>query len=67
MHRDPRSVTGDRLVHRVIDDFREQVMQRFLVRAADVHAGPPADRLEPLEHLDIGSRIVFGGVDFGFA
>jgi hypothetical protein len=29
------------------------MMQRALVRAADIHAGPAADRLQPLENLDI--------------
>jgi hypothetical protein len=33
------------------------MMQRLLVGAADVHAGTAADRLKPLQHLD-----VLGGV-----
>jgi hypothetical protein len=45
---------GQRLVHRVVDDFGEQMMQRLFVGAADIHAGPATDRLKPLEHLDIG-------------
>ena len=32
-------------------------MQRLLVGAADVHAGAPAHRLEPLQHLDIARGI----------
>ena len=31
--------------------------RRLLVGAADIHAGPPAHRLEPLEHLDVGGGI----------
>ena len=51
-HVDPGGMAGDRFVHRVVDDFGEQMMQRCLVGAPDIHAGTPADRLQPLEHLD---------------
>ncbi len=61
LHLDEGRVAGQRLVHRVVDHFGEQVMQRLLVGAADIHAGPAAHRLEPLQHLD-----VLGGVA-GFA
>ena len=50
---DEAGVTGQRLVHRVVDDFGEQMMQRLLVGAADIHAGPAAHRLEAFQHLDI--------------
>jgi len=50
---DPVGVAGERFVHRIVDHLGEQVMQRFLVGAADIHAGAAADRLEPLQHLDI--------------
>ena len=50
---DPVSVAGQRLVHGVVDHFREEVMQRLLVGAADIHAGPAAHRLEPFQHLDV--------------
>jgi len=50
-------VSRQRFVHRIVDDLREQVMQRLLVGAADVHAGPPAYRLEAFEHLDIPGGI----------
>ena len=58
---DPVGVAGQRLVHGVVDDLGEQVMQRLLVGAADIHAGAAAHRLEPLQNLD-----VLGGVA-GFA
>ena len=29
-------VLGDRLVHRIVDDFREEMVERRLVGAADV-------------------------------
>ena len=50
---DPGGVAGQRLVHGVVDHFREQMMQRLLVGAADIHAGAAAHRLEPLQHLDM--------------
>jgi len=50
-------MAGERLVHGVVDHLGEQVMQRLLVGAADVHARPSAHRLKPLQHLD-----VLGGV-----
>ena len=46
-------VAGERLVHRVVDHLGEEMMQRLLVGAADIHAGPAAHRLEPLQHLDV--------------
>ena len=54
---DPVGVAGERLVHRVVDHLGEQVMQRLLVGAADIHAGPAAHRLEPLQHLDVARRV----------
>jgi hypothetical protein len=41
------------LVHGIVDHFGEQVMQRLLVGAADVHAGPPAHRLQAFQYLDV--------------
>ena len=58
---DPVGVAGQRLVHGVVDDFGEQMMQRLLVGAADIHAGAAAHRLEPFQDLD-----VLGGIA-GFA
>ena len=54
---DEGGVAVQRLVHGIVDHLGEQVMQRLLVGAADIHAGTPAHRLEPLQHLD-----VLGGV-----
>ena len=50
---DPVGVAGQRLVHRIVDHLGEQVMQSLLVGAADIHARPPAHRLEPFQHLDV--------------
>ena len=54
---DAVGVAGERLVHRVVDHLGEQVMQRLLVGAADIHAGPAAHRLQPLQHLDVARRV----------
>jgi hypothetical protein len=54
---DPVGVAGERLVHGVVDDFGEQVMQRLLVGAADIHAGTAANRLEAFEHLDVACGV----------
>ena len=48
-------VTGHRLVDRVVDDLLDQVMQAADVGRADVHAGPLANRLEPLQDLDVSA------------
>ena len=56
-HLDEGGVAGQRLVHGVVDHFGEQMVQRLFVGAADIHAGPAADRLQPLEHLDIGRGV----------
>ena len=57
LHFDPIGVAGERLVHGIVDHLGEQMMQRFLVGAADIHAGAAAHRLEPFQHFD-----VLGGV-----
>ena len=54
---DEGRMAGHRLVHGVVDDLGEEVVQRLLVGAADIHAGPPAYRLQPLQHLDVGRGI----------
>ena len=54
---DEGRMAGQRLIHGVVDHFGEQMVQRLLVGAADIHAGPAAHRLEPFEHLDITRRV----------
>ncbi len=58
LHLDERRVPGQRFVHRVVDDFRKQVVQRLLVGAADIHARPPPYWLEAFQHLDVAGGIV---------
>ena len=54
---DPVGMAGERLVHGIVDHLGEQVMQRLLVGAADIHAGAAADRLEPFQNLDVARGI----------
>lgn len=61
-HINPARVPGDRLVHGVVDHLGEEVVHGFLIRAADVHARPPAHRLQALQDLDIGGGIGVGGI-----
>ena len=62
LHLDEGGMPGQSLVHGIVDHLGEQVMERLLVGAADVHAGPPAHRLEAFQHLD-----VVGGVGVAIA
>ena len=52
-------MAGDGFIHRIVKDFGHHVMQRRLVRAADIHAGPFAHRLQPFENFN-GGRIILG-------
>ena len=56
-HLDEGGVPGQRLVHGVVDDFGEQMMQRLFVGAADIHAGAAAHRLQAFQHLDVGRGV----------
>src|SRR5690606_28470402 len=59
-HRDRVAVSGERLVHRVVDDLVDEVVQASRTRGSDVHAGALAHRLETLENLNgIGAVLAF--------
>ena len=58
-HLDAGGMAGDRLVHRIVEHFGGEMVERALVDAADIHARPPAHRLQPLQHLD-GMRVIIG-------
>jgi hypothetical protein len=45
-------IPGQGLVDRVVDDLPDEVVQAALAGGPDVHAGPLADGLQPLEHGD---------------
>ena len=59
-HLDMGAVAGHGLVHAVVHDFRHQLVQTPFVRGADVHARAAAHRLQPFQHLDLGSIIASG-------
>ena len=48
----------DGLVHRVVEHFGSEVVECALVGAADVHAGPPPDGLEPFENFNRAGIVV---------
>jgi hypothetical protein len=51
-HLDIGRVAGQRLVHRVVHNLVDQVVQTALAGRSDVHAGTLTDGLKPLEYLD---------------
>ena len=57
---DALAVAAERLVDGVVDDLPEAVHQTARVGGADVHARALADRLEPLEHLQVMGGILGG-------
>ncbi len=58
MHVDEVRVAGHRFVHRVVDDFGKEMMQRLLVGTTDIHAGTHAHRLEAFQHADGGCTVI---------
>ena len=60
---DLRAVSGQGLVDGVVHDLIHQVVQAGGRRGADIHAGPLAHRLQPLQNLNF--RGVIGGVHGG--
>src|ERR1700730_17410470 len=55
---DEAGVARNRLIHCIVEDFREEMMERSLAGAADEHARPPADGPQPLQHFDRSGGIV---------
>ncbi len=62
---DEGGVARQGLVHGVVDHLGEQVMERLLVGAADIHAGALAHRFQALQDLDARRRIAGFGVLHG--
>ena len=54
---DPGGMARHRLVHGIVHHLGEEMVQRLLVGAADIHAGAAAHGLEAFEHLDVGGGI----------
>ena len=57
---DRRGEARQGLVHRVVDDLEDAVVQAALVRVADVHVRALAHPLQALEFLDLGGVVSFG-------
>ncbi len=53
----PVGMARHRLVHRVIEHFCGEVVQRAFVDPADIHTRTAAHRLEPFEHFDCGTIV----------
>ena len=51
-------VAGEGLVDAVVEDLEDEMMKPAMARRADVHAGPLADCLEPLEDGDVLRAVV---------
>ncbi len=62
---DAVSLAGDGLVHSIVQDLGRQVMHGSLVGAPDIHAGAPADGLQPLQNLDVLGGVVGGFLAWG--
>ena len=56
-HFDEAGMAGHGLVHRIVENLGRQMVQRGFVGAADIHAGPAANRLQPLQHLNVLGRV----------
>lgn len=49
---DTAGMAGHGLIHRVVQDLGDKMVQGALIGAPDIHAGSFAYRLQPLENLD---------------
>jgi hypothetical protein len=47
------TATGQGLIHRIVNDLKNEVMQRFKVGAANIHAGPAAYSFQTFQNLNI--------------
>ena len=57
-HLDAVAVAGEMFVHGIIQHLAHAMMQRALVRAANIHPGLFADGLESLELAQLGCAII---------
>ena len=64
-HLNPRGMTRHRFVHAVVQHFGRQMVQRALVRAADIHARATTDWFQSFEHFNGGGIIAGGGCGLG--
>src|SRR5271163_4632258 len=54
---DASAMAGQVFVHRIVEHFSDAMMQGALIRAANVHAGLFANRLQPLQFAQFGSVV----------
>ena len=52
---------SDGFIHRIVDDFGKQMVQRAHIGTADIHAGASTHRLKAFENFDVRGRIVAFG------
>ena len=57
-HHDFFAETGQMLINRVVQHLKHTVMQTVLIRVADVHPRPLANRLQALQLVDLGGIIL---------
>ena len=57
---DAGAVPGHRLVHGVVHDLADEVVQARRAGRADVHARADPDRIQPLEHRDVAGPVGVG-------
>ena len=50
---DEIGAAGECLVHRVVDDLEDEVMETPRARRPDVHTGSQPDRFEALQNSDV--------------
>src|SRR6266567_3381791 len=62
-----RAESSEMLVDRVIEHFKNQMVQTSLVRVPDKHAGPFANRLEALQFVDLRGVVFLCRADSGHA
>ena len=51
-------MTGNCLIHGIVQNLRHKVMQGAFVGAAHIHAGAQADRFQPFQNLNILGGII---------
>ena len=49
---DPRRMARNGFVHCIVENFGREMVIGAFVRAANIHAGAPTNRLKTLQHLN---------------
>ena len=56
-HLNPAGMTVHGLIHRIIEQFPDKMMQPGRIHPADIHAGPFANRVKALKNGNILCRV----------